>query len=136
MLAADIPRTAAAAGLAGHNQIEARYKRNELSAGAGFLARVGRDTRAAASALGPMAGRQLPAVGEDLRIKFPAHLGSRHAVRWSGSLVHKPFWNDLPVFPPPAAQHAEGNSSKVAGWHTNPMRGVPANFVTAIIVLK
>src|SRR2546426_9086180 len=96
------PPRPARASLAGQDEVEARDPGEELPAGAGLRARVGRDPLAAPAVLAREPRRQLPAVGEDPRVQLPAHLGGRHGVRPLGGLVDEPEPDHLPPSPAPA----------------------------------
>ena len=90
---------AAAARLAGDDQVEARHEGDQLASGAGLGAGVGRDAPAAPASLAGQARGQLPAVGEDLGVDLEAHLRAADVVGRCGGLLDEPLRDHLPVHP-------------------------------------
>jgi hypothetical protein len=100
------------------------------------VARVGGDALPAASSFARQTRGQLPAVRKRLGVDFEPHLRSLHRVRRCGRFIYKPLGDDLAAAPPPAAQHAVGDSGKITGRHAQPVRGMPPDGLAAVEVLK
>ena len=127
---------AAAAGLAGDDQVEARHEGDQLAAGAGLGAGVGRDALAAPAALAGQARGQLPAVGEDLGVDLEAHLRAVDVVGRRGGLLDEPLRDHLPVVPAAVVDHAVGDPGQVARRHAQPVRRMAADLRPAVVVLE